>query len=159
MQKKKVKVSSINVLSPLLEELLAAGAPIKLTVTGNSMYPLLRSGVDEVLLKKKDKLSKHDILFYRRENGSFVLHRIVKIKNDVLFLAGDFETVTEYPVYKEQALAVAEGIYRKGNFLSCRNLLYRFYSFFWVLALPYRLNIIIALKWAQQMLKGKGSEE
>lgn len=155
MADKRTKTSSIKLLSPLLEGVLREGGAVKLGVTGNSMYPLFRSGVDEVLLKKKDDFSKYDILFYKRKNGDFVLHRIVKIKNGALYLAGDFETVTEFPVYKEQVLAVVEGFYRNGRFFSCRNPVYRLYSFFWVLVLPYRFNIIKALKNLRLLLKGK----
>lgn len=151
-----IRVKSIDVLSPIILGLLSEGAKVKLTVKGNSMYPLLRSNVDEVLLKKKDTVSKYDILLYKRKNGSFILHRIVKIKDSVLYLAGDFETVTEYPVYKEQAIAVAEGFYRNGRFYSCKSIKYRLYSIIWVLVLPYRLRIIKILKRLQMLLKGKG---
>ena len=51
---------SIKELAPFIEEAIAQGKDVRLTVTGYSMYPLLRSGTDDVVLKKHDELKKYD---------------------------------------------------------------------------------------------------
>lgn len=53
MYNEKVKVAKMDELSPILISVLETGSSVKLTVTGNSMYPLFRNGVDIVVLKKK----------------------------------------------------------------------------------------------------------
>lgn len=125
-------------LSPLILETINSGCDVKLKVTGNSMYPLLRNRIDDILLTKPDKLRRLDVPLYIRENGQYVLHRIVKKGEEGFYLAGDNETKPEYPVNEKQVIAVLKGIYRKGRFIPCSLFLYRLYSFTWVLILPFR---------------------
>ena len=127
-----VKKVGISVLAPVFSELLEEGKTVKFTVVGNSMYPMLRSGVDSVVLEKKEKLKKYDIPFYKRENGEYILHRIVKEKDGAFFCAGDNELELEYPVHKSQIIGVVSGFYRKDRYISAKNFFYICYSFFWV---------------------------
>ena len=49
---------------PIMEEQIKADKTVKFTPGGNSMLPLIRPGVDSVLIKKApDRLKKYD-LFY-----------------------------------------------------------------------------------------------
>ena len=139
-----IKETLVNMtaLSPLITEAIERGIDVKLKVTGDSMYPLLHDRVDNILLTKHGKLGLLDVPLYKRENGQYVLHRIVKISNGIYFTAGDNETEVEYPVYKEQIIAVLKGIYRGDKYISCSSFPYRFYSFVWALVLPFRHTII-----------------
>ena len=119
------------------------------------MYPLLRNGVDCVVLTKIDRLKKYDIPLYKRDNGAFVLHRIVKIKNGSLYLAGDYGTDIEYPVFPSQAIAVVKGFYRGDKYISCDQFWYKVYSFLWVMLMPYRHIIIRLLKCIRRKLCAK----
>src|SRR3989339_1931029 len=67
----------------IIEESIAQGSPVKLTVKGNSMSPLLIDGKDTVILEPcyHDSLEVGDIIFFRYR-GSFLLHRIVVIDKD-----------------------------------------------------------------------------
>lgn len=57
---------------------LSCGEKVFLTVTGNSMLPFLADGRDRVVLQRIEKRPKKgDIIFYRRKNGAYVLHRVV----------------------------------------------------------------------------------
>ena len=86
--------------------MLSGGAQVKFTVSGYSMYPLLHSNADTVILTKKQRIKKYDILLYKRENGEFVLHRVVGFmkeagkKNGTMCMAGDFETKLSVPCTK-----------------------------------------------------------
>ncbi|MCK9478041.1 MAG: S24/S26 family peptidase [Firmicutes bacterium] len=144
-----IKNTSIVDLCPLIEQLLP-DRNIKLTIKGNSMYPLLRSNVDSVILTQVKKIKKYDLLFYKRDDGKFVIHRVVAFKNDAICMAGDFETETEYPVYPHQAIATVKSFYRGKHHISCNGLLYKTYSFLWVLLLPKRHFIIVLLKKLKQ---------
>jgi hypothetical protein len=65
---------------PLIEESIRSGVPVRLTVRGGSMRPLLRDGKDAVTLHPclPATLKKGDVVFFRYGDG-FILHRIVRI--------------------------------------------------------------------------------
>ena len=133
---------SMEILVELMEEPLAEGREVGLTTRGNSMWPLLLSGRDKIFLKRLDFYKKYDIILYKRDNGSYVLHRIVGEKNGAFILAGDGEFKKEYPIYKNQIEAGAVGGVRKGRPFSCTDFPYRLYSVVWTFLLPVRPFVI-----------------
>ena len=71
-------------LLPVMQEQLAKGEKVTFVVNGTSMQPMIINGKDSVVLKKANgRLKKYDLPFYRRDDGHFVLHRIVKIQKKV----------------------------------------------------------------------------
>ena len=65
---------------PLIKECLAEGKTVKFSPRGTSMMPMIRQGVDSVILSAvPGKLKKFDLPLYQRKNGLFVLHRIVDV--------------------------------------------------------------------------------
>lgn len=73
-----------------VESEIANGRSVKFRVKGNSMLPLLRSGVDEVVLCPccKEDLKRMDIVLFRHA-GRHVLHRIVRVKDGRYLMQGD----------------------------------------------------------------------
>ena len=68
----------LELLMPLIKERLAAGQSVRFSPKGTSMLPMLRQGIDSVVLSPLPKrLGKYDLPLYQRDNGQFVLHRIV----------------------------------------------------------------------------------
>lgn len=132
----------MELLVELMEQPLSEGKEVGLTTRGNSMWPLLLSGRDKIFLKRLDFYKKYDIILYKRDNGSYVLHRIVGVKNGAYILAGDGEFKKEYPIYKNQIVAGAVGGVRKGKPFSCTDFPYRFYSVMWTFLLPVRPFVI-----------------
>lgn len=118
-------------LYPLIAPIIRQGGTVKMKVTGYSMYPLVSSRRDSVLLGKCGKLKIGDVPLFQRKDGSFVLHRIVGAKDGAYMLMGDYETKREYPVYPHQIVAVAKGFYRKDRFWPCDGFRYKLYSTFW----------------------------
>lgn len=95
---------------------LSCGEKVALTVTGNSMLPFLADGRDKVVLQKIEKLPKKgDIVFYRRKNGAYVLHRVVKRRGELFYFSGDAQLRVEGPVGKGQLLAVCKEVERDGK--------------------------------------------
>ena len=75
---------------PLIREVLASGGEFRLYPHGTSMRPLLRQGRDSVSLRRVDSpICKGDILFYRRPDGSYVLHRVTAVTSQGLTMMGD----------------------------------------------------------------------
>lgn len=133
---------SINDLMPLIEESIKSGQKVKMQVSGISMTPLLHDVRDAVVLEKPDKLKKYDIVLHRRENGQYILHRIIKKKGDVLTIAGDFETEKEYPVYENQVIAKVTSFRRNGKEYKVTDFIIRLYSRLWLLIFPQRQNVL-----------------
>ena len=68
---------------PLMKETLDQGGTFSLTITGTSMFPFIVGNRDKVTLSPiTGELKKNDLPLYRRSNGAFVLHRIVKVNKD-----------------------------------------------------------------------------
>lgn len=129
---KNVKKTDIDVLMPIVLESVNSGNDVRIKISGFSMYPLVTNWRDGVLLTKADKIKKGDVPLICRPDGSYVLHRVVKVKNGQFGLRGDYEQKIEYPVSPDNVVAVAKGFYRNEKFISCDSFGYRLYRAFWM---------------------------
>lgn len=124
---------------PIMLECLSAGKSFRFSPRGISMLPMLREGKDSVLLSPiPEKLSKYDIPLYRRENGKYVLHRIIKTENGIYTCIGDNQFSYETGVRHEQMIAVVSGFYRGEKFHSTDEAFYKIYCRFWQISRPFR---------------------
>lgn len=121
---------------PLLEE----GQAIEIHPYGFSMYPLITSPSDSVIVcpVEAETLKTGDILLYRRESGLLVLHRICRIKKDGFYFTGDNQTEIEGPLQAQQLLAKVTHIRRKGHTFSIKHPIYRVCSRIWLILRPVR---------------------
>ena len=141
------QLTSMEDIVTLSKPMLDAGKSVKFTVVGNSMYPLFINNRDKVTVVKSGKIKKRDIILYRREDGSYVLHRVVGKGKLGYKLCGDDQIAIEYPVKKEDVIAVMTSFERKGKEYSTKCLWYRIYSFLWCLFIGLRpLKFKIAKK-------------
>ncbi len=118
---------------PLIQETLDSGGTFSLTVTGTSMYPFIVGGRDKVTLSPiTGELKKNDLPLYRRDDGAFVLHRIVKVEKDGTYTCcGDHQTWLEKGLRRDQMIGIATEYVRKGKHITNKNLIYRFYRMTW----------------------------
>lgn len=81
----------------VIKENLDNGIDVSFLPQGDSMLPLIRGGKDRVFLDKIDEngFKVGDIVLFSF-NGLPVLHRIVRIKNDIIMLKGDGNYREEY---------------------------------------------------------------
>ena len=107
---------------------LEKGGQANLTVTGNSMHPMLRAKKDSVtLVPANGNHKKGDVLLYRRENGQYVLHRVIGITEAGYICSGDNQVMRE-PVTQVQVLAKVSGFSRKGKYYCIEHAGYRIYT-------------------------------
>lgn len=130
-----------KVVVPQILQILSRGESCLLTVTGTSMLPFLHHKKDSVLLsapRKKD-LTVGRIVFFRRADGSFFLHRIRRIRKDgSLLICGDAQSWTEV-IAPDQVLAVVIAVQREtGRLISVRSLGWRLTSALWYPTRPFR---------------------
>ena len=104
----------MNNIERSIKELGYAVVPI----TGTSMMPLLKEGRDRVELKPycHERLQKGDVVLYKKNDGTLVLHRIIKTENGEFFtVLGDHQCNNAERVNKNQIMAVACGFFIKGR--------------------------------------------
>lgn len=118
--------ASIEEMLPVMLEVLGSGGEFRLFPKGTSMMPLLRQGTDSVILVSPDKMRKGDIYLFRRQNGDFVLHRLIQIeKDDTLSFRGDNQAVLECGIRREQVLARVLKVLKGEKEVNSRSFLYR----------------------------------
>ena len=123
---------------PLIQERLAAGESVQFSPKGTSMRPTIYGWRDQVVLSPlPEKLEKYDLPLYRRDDGQFVLHRIVKVE-ETFTCIGDNQFIYEPGVRQDQMLALATGFYRKGKYYSCDGKGYKLYVRLWCGSRPLR---------------------
>ena len=131
----------------LIREVLSSGGEFRLYPHGTSMLPLLRQGIDSVALRSLDRPPrKFDILFYKRRDGSYILHRVKEVTKDGLVLWGDNHTMLEYGVTDDQIIGYAARIFRGETELDCQSLWYRLYLWLWQFKAIRRVLLPIAYR-------------
>ena len=144
MTEKKIRLP-IEQIVPVLQLQLEQGGKAPLQVTGSSMHPMLQNHRDAVLLEQVTRpLQKGDIIFYRRESGAYVLHRIVKLLDTEHYIcSGDNQWQPE-AVSADQVIAVVAAFKRKGKQYSVEHAGYRRYVGLWTALFPVRRPILSA---------------
>lgn len=129
---------SFRELLPLIREQIGRGGSVRIAPRGTSMMPMLRQGVDTVVLSPvPERLRKYDIPFYRRDNGQFVLHRIVAV-GDTYTCIGDNQFRLERGVRQDQMIAVVTSFTRGGRQIPVTNPIYQCWCRFWHYSRPVR---------------------
>lgn len=153
MENNNKKKISLQEIYPIIKEKLEVGGTVQLPITGTSMNPLLYWGRDTVELIKCDNPQKYDIIFYRRDDGSFVLHRIVGKNDKGFILCGDNQVKKEYGITDKNIIAVVKSITRKGKTFSVDKALYKLYVKLWTLILPLRNIILVPMRKIKGLFK------
>ena len=125
-----------------------------LAVTGHSMRPTLQERRDTVVLRlpgEKEKIGA--IILYLRENGQYVLHRIIDLEKDGYICSGDNQVMRE-SVAHSQVLAVVSGIKRKGKIHPVDSVMGGIYRAFCIGLFPLR-KYYLALRRPLGRLRGK----
>ena len=104
---------SLDEFIPLIREVIDSGGEFRLCPKGTSMLPLLRQGIDSVVLVAPRTLKRGDVLLYRRANGQYVLHRLVRVRRDgSLWFSGDNHMTVEKGIVREQIIAAVTAVFR-----------------------------------------------
>ena len=126
-----------------IRQFLHDGCFASFTVTGNSMWPLLRHGKDHVVLEPcaEKTLKKGDVVLFMPEQGRYLLHRIDWVRERQFRTAGDGNCFRDGIFNQDCVVGRVVALVRDGKEIACANWLYRLYSRIW-----------IALYWARPVL-------
>ena len=137
------KTLPASVLMPEYETLLRQGAELPLVVSGESMLPFLRPGLDTVYLKAADApLRRGDIAFYRRADGSYVLHRVFRAEKGRYWFLGDAQSRAEGPLNASCVFAYVTAVRRGGALLRPESPGWRVFAGPWMKAVRFRRFIL-----------------
>lgn len=138
---------SLEEIYPAIKETLLGGGTVELPITGTSMFPLLKAGRDTVIIKAASEFAVGDIIFYRRDDGHFVLHRIVGTDENGYILCGDNQTLLEKNIENRHIIAKVIQIRRDGKIIKPEDPKYSKCVNFWIKFLPHRrLPLVIMRK-------------
>lgn len=113
-----MKQISMADLLPFITEAFEKNATFKIPVTGTSMNPLLFEGRDYVLIKKPEfPLQIGDVPLYRRNNGAFVLHRIVDKDENGYIMCGDNQFLLEKGICDRHIIGVMCALCQDGKLI------------------------------------------
>lgn len=123
----------------MLKDLVEEGHQVSLLISGSSMAPFLAHHRDTVYFKKPDReLKVGDIVFYRRANGKYVMHRIRWIRKEGYYMIGDAQTQTEGPLKREQIFGLITAVKRKDKLIRPGDFWWEFFARVWLRIIPLR---------------------
>ena len=127
----------------VLKELVEEGKEVSMLIAGSSMSPFLCHQRDSICFKKPDReLKKGDMVFYQRESGQYVMHRIYKIKPDGYYMVGDAQTEIEGPLKREQIFGLITKVNRKGRWMKSGDFWWKFFEKVWIHMIPVRAVVV-----------------
>ncbi len=137
---RKVKRVPAEILFQVIGESLKENQNAIFTVTGNSMWPFIGHGRDQVEVApvKCSELKKGDIVLFKTQRGAYILHRIMKLTDKGMITAGDGNTYIDGEFPRTSALAKVTKIIRKGKTLNCHSLTWKFIFAMWRITFPIR---------------------
>lgn len=141
-----VKTSAESIFS-LAGEMFDYGKRFKVVVTGNSMYPLLRHGMDSVELKREsyENIKIGDIVLAKSNAGAYVLHRVLKKSDCEFSMMGDGQNYYDGPYSNDCLMAKVTAVYRKSKRIEADNKLYGIYTHVWMFLRPVRKPMLGAI--------------
>lgn len=146
-------VEDMEALMPLIRERLAAGQSVRFFPRGVSMLPMLRQDLDSVVISPlKGSLKKYDIPLYQRQNGKYVLHRVIKV-GQTYSCMGDNQFSLESGLKQEQMIAVVTAFYRGDRLYRTSHFGYWLYCRFWHDSRPLRRIWRRAMCWLGRKLR------
>ena len=122
------------------EEIIERDGRLVYTSVGDSMQPFIHSGEDLLVIEKPaGRLQKYDVPLYRRDTGKYVLHRILKVRENDYVICGDNRWQRETGITDRHIIGVLTAIVRNGETISVRDPAYvrkvrLWCDFFWVRA-------------------------
>lgn len=137
------RVVDTNEYVSVLREIAGSGKVVSLRISGGSMTPFLAHGRDYIYFTKPDReLRRGDMVFYQRQNGQYVMHRIYKKKADGYYIVGDAQAEIEGPIAESQIFARIVKVKRKDRLLQPGDFWWEFFEHVWIRIVPLRMPIV-----------------
>ena len=116
-----------------VETEIAAGRSVQFRLKGVSMFPLIRGGKDDVVLRpcSAEELCPMDVVLFKYK-GKHLLHRIIRREGDRLLIQGDGSYVAQEQCSVDAVIGKVQAIVRpSGKAVSVESWQWRLPSFVW----------------------------
>ena len=128
------------------EEILEAEGRLIYTNVGDSMWPMIREGRDLLVIQRPSgRLRRYDVPLYRRDSGQYVLHRVLKVRENDYVLCGDNRCRRETGITDRHVLGVLTAVIRDGKELPVTDWRCRLYVRLWCDLFPLRAVLLKGL--------------
>lgn len=150
------KSVSLSDIYDVMTEMLDSGGTVNFNPNGTSMLPTISNHGDRVVIKKMNRrLKKYELPLYRRSDGQFVLHRVVRVYENSYGMCGDNQWNIEKGITDSNIVGVVIQINHKGKIIDVNNKFYRLYVFLWVNAMPLRYLVFGGINKVKRIVRGK----
>ena len=138
------KETTLDAVIDIILEKLDEGGTVTFTPNGTSMLPMLRDGQDIVMLKKPNgRLRLYEVALYKRENGQYVLHRVLDFGNDGSYImCGDNQWEPEHGITPDMVIGRLDSWYKGKKEYKTDGKRYLRYVRFWCKSLKRRRRIL-----------------
>ena len=127
----------------VLREIAEEGKVVSMLIAGSSMAPFLCHNRDYIYFTRPDReLRKGDMVFYQRDSGQYVMHRICRVRPEGYYLVGDAQTQIEGSLRRDQIFARIIRVKRKGKILEPGDFWWEFFEHVWIRLLPVRRFLV-----------------
>ena len=136
------------------EEEIEKSGKIIYTNVGDSMMPFIKQGRDVLVISRAEgRLKRYDVPLYKRDSGQYVLHRILKVRENDYVICGDNRWSKEYGITDRHIIGVLTGVIRNGKEIRVTDRKYRIYVHLWCDFFPVRAFIIRIRQFLKRRLK------
>ena len=136
------------------EDVIERDGRLVYTNVGDSMRPLIRQDRDILIIEKPNgRLKKYDVPLYKRDSGQYVLHRVLKVRENDYVICGDNRYNKEYGITDRHIIGVLTAVVRDGKEVPITDLRYRLYVHLWCDLFPLRAFILKAKKFPKWLKK------
>ena len=127
------RIVDIHTYLPVLIDIIKSGKDVSVTVTGSSMAPFLAHLRDSIIVSPPPRqFHRGDMVFFQRQDSSYVMHRIHHLKEGKLYLVGDNQTEIEGPIDPEQVFGIVRKVIRNGKLLQKGDFWWDFFEKAWI---------------------------
>ena len=140
MENRIIREIDNDIYIPVLIDIIKTGKDVNLLISGSSMSPFLCHHRDTIIISKPtEPFKRGDMVFYIRDSGQYVMHRIHHIdKDNMLYIVGDAQVQIEGPVRPDQVFGVIHKVIRKGQLLQKGDFWWDFFEKIWIRIVPLR---------------------
>ena len=106
----------------IIQDTLLKTGSARFRVVSNSMLPFIKNGdwIEVTMMNENSSLKIGDIILYRRPKD-FLLHRIVKMTDDLIWTKGDRNRIIDVPIKRSEVIAKLIKIQKNNTWFDMEN--------------------------------------
>lgn len=130
-----------------LEDIIKTKGSLVYHNKGTSMLPLIKEGRDLLVIESDPHpVRKYDVVLSKRYSGRYLLHRVVKVRNNGTYIiAGDNSWKSDIAT-KDSVIGIMTGLIRNGKPVNLSSLSHRLPIVVWCELFRIRMPILQILR-------------